>query len=60
MAVAGLVGESVGYGPAFIVAGSVPLVTAIIVLLVARFPRDELAHPLAAEPPSVPAPADAV
>jgi len=46
MAVAGPLGEAVGYGPVFLVAGLVPPVLAIIAIFAARMPRDELAHPL--------------
>jgi MFS family permease len=48
MAIAGVVGERIGFAPAFVVAGTVPLVTAVIVVVVARFPRDEVEHPLEA------------
>jgi hypothetical protein len=46
MAVAGLVGERVGFAPVFLIAGTVPLVTAVAVVLLARFPADEIRHPL--------------
>lgn len=46
MAIAGPVGELIGFGPAFLVAGVVPVVLAVIVLVVFRMGRDELAHPL--------------
>jgi predicted MFS family arabinose efflux permease len=45
-AIAGPVGTAVGYGPVFVVAAVVPPVLAIIAVLAARMPRDELAHPL--------------
>jgi len=46
MAVAGPLGEAVGYGPVFLVAGLVPPVLALVAIFAARMPRDELAHPL--------------
>jgi len=46
MAVAGPLGEAVGYGPVFVVAGLVPPVLAIIAIVAARMPRDEIEHPL--------------
>jgi MFS family permease len=46
MAIAGPVGESIGVTPAFVVAGLVPVVLAVIAIVAARMPRDELAHPL--------------
>ncbi|WP_258799723.1 MFS transporter [Protaetiibacter mangrovi] len=46
MAVAGPVGELVGYTPVFLVAALVPPVLAVVAILAARMPRDELAHPL--------------
>ncbi len=46
MAVAGPIGERVGLGPAFLIAGTVPTVLAVITVLVARMPSDEIAHPL--------------
>jgi len=46
MAVAGPVGEAVGYAPVFFVAAFVPPVLTVIAIFAARMPRDELAHPL--------------
>lgn len=46
MALAGPIGEAIGFGPAFLVAGIVPAVLAIVVIAAARMPTDELAHPL--------------
>lgn len=46
MALAGPVSELIGLGTTFIVAGLVPVVLAVIAILVARLPADELAHPL--------------
>ncbi|QNO38396.1 MFS transporter [Protaetiibacter sp. SSC-01] len=45
-AVAGPLGEAIGYGPVFVVAAVVPPVLAVVAVLAARMPRDELAHPL--------------
>jgi MFS family permease len=50
MAVAGPLGEAVGFGPVFLVAGLVPPVLAIIAIVVARMPRDEIEHPLDVAP----------
>ena len=49
MALAGPVGEAVGLAPTFLVAGVVPVFLAVAALLIARMPRDEIAHPLDAE-----------
>jgi hypothetical protein len=46
MAVAGPLGEAIGYGAVFMVAAFVPPVLAVVAVLAARMPRDELAHPL--------------
>lgn len=46
MAVAGPVGEAVGLAPTFLVAGLVPPVLAVAVILIARLPRDEIDNPL--------------
>lgn len=46
MAVAGPVGEWLGLAPAFVIAGLVPPLLAVITLATARLGRDELAHPL--------------
>ncbi|WP_066039066.1 MFS transporter [Herbiconiux solani] len=46
MAIAGPVGEAIGVAPAFVVAGAVPVVIAVVAILAARMPRDELEHPL--------------
>ena len=45
-AVAGPLGAAIGYGPVFVIAAVVPPVLAVIAVLAARMPRDELAHPL--------------
>lgn len=46
MAIAGPVGELIGIPIAFIAAGAVPVVLAVLTLLIARLGPDELAHPL--------------
>jgi hypothetical protein len=46
MAVAGPVGEWLGLAPAFLIAGLVPPLLAVITLAAARLGDDELAHPL--------------
>jgi len=48
MALAGPVGEQIGLAPAFLVAGAVPTVLAVITVFAARMPQDEIEHPLAA------------
>ncbi len=45
-ALAGVLGAAVGAAPVFLVAGLAPLAVAALALLLARMPRDELAHPL--------------
>ena len=46
MALAGPVSELVGLRTTFLVAGLVPTVLAVVAILWARMPQDELAHPL--------------
>ena len=46
MALAGPVSELIGLQTTFAIAGTVPLVVAVVVVLWARLPQDELAHPL--------------
>lgn len=46
MAVAGPVGEWLGLAPAFLIAGLVPPVLAVVTLAAARLGEDERAHPL--------------
>ncbi|WP_430645816.1 MFS transporter [Agromyces sp. GXS1127] len=46
MAIAGPVGEWLGLAPAFLIAGLVPPVLAVITLAAARLGEDERAHPL--------------
>ena len=50
MAVAGPVGEWIGLAPAFLIAGVVPPLLALVTLAFARLGRDELAHPLDGHP----------
>jgi MFS family permease len=49
MAVAGPVGEWIGLGPAFLIAGLASPLLAVATLAFARLGKDELAHPLDAE-----------
>jgi MFS family permease len=46
MAIAGPVGESIGTPAAFVIAGAVPVVLAVVAILAWRLPRDEIEHPL--------------
>ncbi|KGN34131.1 MFS transporter [Knoellia sinensis KCTC 19936] len=46
MALAGPVSEAIGIRPTFLIAGVAPGVIAIIAILWARLPADEIAHPL--------------
>ena len=46
MAVAGPVSDVIGLRPTFLIAGLVPSVIAVVAILWARLPADELAHPL--------------
>ncbi|HEU4755411.1 MAG TPA: MFS transporter [Agromyces sp.] len=46
MAIAGPVGEWLGLAPAFLIAGLVPPLLAVVTLAAARLGADELAHPL--------------
>jgi MFS family permease len=46
MAVAGAVSAAIGLGLTFAVAGLVPTVIAIAAIVLAKMPKDELAHPL--------------
>jgi predicted MFS family arabinose efflux permease len=46
MALAGSVGEVVGLGTVFLVAGLAPMVLAAVAIVWARMPSDEIAHPL--------------
>ena len=57
MALAGTVSEVIGLGTTFLVAGLAPPVLAVVAILVARLPADELAHPLDEPSPSGTSPA---
>jgi MFS family permease len=46
MALAGPVSEAIGLRSTFLVAGFVPVVVAVVAIVWARLPQDELAHPL--------------
>ncbi|MBO9577935.1 MAG: MFS transporter [Microbacteriaceae bacterium] len=46
MALAGPIGEAVGFPTVFLVAGIAPIVLGTVAILAFRMPRDEIAHPL--------------
>ncbi|WP_329430593.1 MFS transporter [Streptosporangium sp. NBC_01495] len=46
MALAGPISIVIGLGPTFVIAGLLPLPIAILAILLARMPADEIAHPL--------------
>ncbi|MEE6263128.1 MFS transporter [Plantactinospora sonchi] len=50
MAIAGPVSAAVGLGTTFAIAGLLPAAIAVLAIVLARMPRDELAHPL--DPPA--------
>jgi MFS family permease len=50
MALAGPVSSGIGLGVTFAVAGLVPTAIAALAIVLAKMPKDELAHPLDAEP----------
>jgi hypothetical protein len=58
LALAGPVGEWLGLGLTFVLAGSVPVLLAVAAILAWRLPGDEIAHPLdvTLEPESTDAP----
>jgi MFS family permease len=56
MALAGTVSEVIGLTATFLAAGLVPLVLAVVTVLLARLPADELAHPLDVVPETTPEP----
>ena len=58
MALAGPVSEAIGLSTTFVVAGVVPAVVAVVAIVWARLPQDELAHPLRDEPVTTPTPLD--
>ncbi|MDQ7905412.1 MFS transporter [Phytohabitans sp. ZYX-F-186] len=52
MALAGPVSGGIGLGLTFALAGLVPTVVAVLGIVLARMPKDELAHPLDVTPPA--------
>jgi len=46
MALAGPVSEAIGLEAVFIIAGVVPAIAAVVAIVWARLPEDEIAHPL--------------
>jgi hypothetical protein len=46
MAIAGPVSEAIGLRTTFLIAGVVPAAAAVVTIVAARLPRDEVAHPL--------------
>ena len=46
MAMAGPVSAGIGMNPTFLLAGLVPAAFAVVAIVAARMPADELAHPL--------------
>jgi MFS family permease len=50
MAIAGPVSAAIGLGATFIVAGTLPIVLAVLAVVLARMPVDELANPLEVRP----------
>jgi hypothetical protein len=59
MALTGPVSTGIGLGATFVLAGLVPTVLAVLAIVIAKMPKDELAHPLDVkpeEPAAVPAP----
>jgi MFS family permease len=46
MAIAGPVSEAIGLRTTFLIAGVVPAVAAVVTIVAARLPQDEVAHPL--------------
>jgi hypothetical protein len=46
MALAGPVSSAIGLADTFLLAGVTPLVFAVVAILWARLPQDEIAHPL--------------
>ncbi len=46
MAVAGPVSEAIGLRTTFLIAGTLPAVAAVVAIVVAKLPQDEIAHPL--------------
>jgi MFS family permease len=46
MAIAGPVSAGIGVGTTFVLAGALPTVIAVLAIVLAKMPKDELAHPL--------------
>jgi MFS family permease len=46
MALAGPISDLIGVGTTFLIAGTTPVVFAVVAILWARLPEDEIAHPL--------------
>jgi MFS family permease len=46
MALAGPISIAIGLGPTFVIAGLLPLPIAVLAIVLARMPADEIAHPL--------------
>jgi MFS family permease len=59
MALAGTVSEVIGLTATFLVAGLAPAVLAVLLVLAARMPADEIAHPLDVVPSQPPEPREA-
>jgi MFS family permease len=59
MALAGPVSEAIGLRPTFAIAGIGPVIFAVVAIVWAKLPQDEIAHPLRDEEPE-PEPAEAV
>lgn len=57
MALAAPVSQAIGLRTTFLVAGILPVVFAIIAIVAARLPQDEIAHPLRDEEPEPAEPA---
>ncbi|MDG4786613.1 MFS transporter [Micromonospora sp. WMMD1102] len=57
MAIAGPVSAGIGLGPTFALAGLLPAALAVLAIVLARMPQDELAHPLDV-PPETAGPAE--
>ncbi|GIH02031.1 putative transporter [Rhizocola hellebori] len=50
MAIAGPVSVAIGVGATFVLAGALPTVLAVLAVVLAKMPRDELEHPLDSAP----------
>ncbi|WP_433868901.1 hypothetical protein [Saccharopolyspora sp. CA-218241] len=46
LAVAGPVAALIGLTPTFLIAAVIPLLAALVTIVLARLPKEELAHPL--------------